>query len=107
MLQLKQPPTAFLCSSIAQATGVRKIAVEKNLMIGKDISIIAHDDMLHALRADSFDPPLTTTQSPIAEGGRRLVQLLVSGLTGDSTTVAQEVLPVDLIVRASTGPVAN
>jgi LacI family transcriptional regulator len=107
MLQLKQPPTAFLCSSIAQATGVRKIAVEKKLVIGKDISIIAHDDMLHALRADSFDPPLTTTQSPIAEGGRRLVQLLVSGLTGDSTTVAQEVLPVDLIVRASTGPVAN
>jgi LacI family transcriptional regulator len=104
LLALPNKPTAFLCSSIAQAIGVRRVLRENGLVIGRDVSIIAHDDMLDALRADAFEPALTTVQSSIAEGGRRLVEALINSLSGEAAQVSQEVLPVDLVVRASTGP---
>jgi LacI family transcriptional regulator len=107
LMALPNPPTAFLCSSIAQASGVRRMVVERGLVVGKDVSIIAHDDLLHEIRAETFDPPLTATQSSIGDAGKRLVELLVKRLTEDATPLAQEVWPVDLVVRASTGPVSG
>jgi LacI family transcriptional regulator len=104
VMEIANPPTAFLCSSIAQANGVRRVARERGLAIGKDISIIAHDDLLHEIRAETFDPPLTATQSSIGEAGKRLVELLVQRLTDNNSQIPQEVWPVDLVVRASTGP---
>lgn len=104
LLELPQAPTAFLCSSIAQALGVRRAAQDRGLAIGKDVSLIAHDDRLHEMRAENFDPPLTATQSSIGDAGKRLVELLITRLTDQSAPLAQEVWPVDLVVRASTGP---
>jgi LacI family transcriptional regulator len=98
-------PTAFLCSSIAQATGVQKAAAREGLVIGQHISLIAHDDRLQDIRAENFDPPLTATQSSIGDAGKRVVELLVTHLRDPSAALAQEVWPVDLVVRASTGPV--
>jgi LacI family transcriptional regulator len=75
-----QQPTAFLCSSIAQAAGVQKAARGHGLMVGADISLIAHDDRLHDIRAETFDPPLTATQSSIGDAGKRVVELLIAQL---------------------------
>jgi LacI family transcriptional regulator len=104
MLHAANPPTAFICSSISQALGVRRAAKEKGLVIGKDISLIAHDDRLHEIRAETFDPPLTATQSSIGEAGRRLVALLIAQLTEPTAAFVSEIWPVDLVVRESTGP---
>jgi LacI family transcriptional regulator len=97
-------PTAFLCSSIAQAMGVKRATTSQGLVIGKDISLIAHDDRLADIRAESFDPPLTATQSSIAAAGQRIVELMVGMLRDPKTSLPAEVWPVDLVVRASTGP---
>jgi LacI family transcriptional regulator len=75
------------------------------LIIGKDISVIAHDDLLHEIRAETFDPPLTATQSSIGDAGKRLVALLIAQLTEPTASFVNEVWPVDLVVRASTGPI--
>lgn len=99
-----QRPTAFLCSSIAQAMGVRRAVLRAGLAIGKDISLIAHDDRVADIRAESFDPPLTTTQSSIGAAGKRVVELLIQMLRAPSAPLPAEVWPVDLVVRASTGP---
>jgi LacI family transcriptional regulator len=107
LMSLPKPPTAFLCSSISQANGAGRVARESGLVVGKDVSIIAHDDMLHEIRAETFDPPLTSTQSSIAEAGKRLVELLVQSLTDSNALTPKEVWPVDLVVRASTGPLAS
>lgn len=106
MLEMPNPPTAFICSSISQALGVRRVAKDKGLVIGKDISLIAHDDRLLAIRAETFDPPLTATQSSIGDAGKRLVALLIAGLTEPAAAFPNEIWPVDLVVRASTGPAA-
>jgi LacI family transcriptional regulator len=97
-------PTAFLCSSISQALGVSRVVTARGLKVGKDISLIAHDDRLHEIRAENFDPPLTATQSSIGDAGKRLVELLITQLTDVTAPLAAEVWPVDLVVRASTGP---
>lgn len=97
-------PTAFLCSSLAQAMGVSHAAARAGLVIGKDVSLIAHDDRIADLRAESFDTPLTTTQSSIGAAGKRVVELLIRMLREPDAPLPQEVWPVDLVVRASTGP---
>ncbi len=103
-LALPERPTAFLCSSIAQALGVKRAVESKGLKIGSDISLIAHDDRLADIRAETFDPPLTATQSSIGAAGKRVVELAVAMLREPSTPLPSEVWPVDLVVRQSTGP---
>ncbi len=95
-------PTAILCSSIAQALGVQKAAREQGLLVGTDLSLIAHDDRLHDIRAETFDPPLTATQSSIGAAGRRVVELLIGHLRDPKAVMPAEIWPVDLVVRAST-----
>ena len=105
LLEHPAPPTAFLCSSIGQAAGVRRACSLRGLKVGEDVPLIAHDDRLHDLRAENFDPPLTTTQSPIGNAGRRIVELLVSMLRNPDAPLPAEIWPVDLVVRNSTpGP---
>jgi LacI family transcriptional regulator len=104
-LPIEQQPTAFICSALSQAQGVARIARERGLQIGRDLSLIAHDDRLHDFHAESFDPPLTATQSSIGDAGKRLVELLIAQLRDPKAKLVSEVWPVDLIVRASTCPV--
>ncbi len=103
-LSPKERPTAFLCSSLAQAIGVQKAAREAGLRIGSDVSLIAHDDRLPDIRAETFDPPLTATQSSIGAAGRRVVELVIGRLKDPKSSMPSEIWPVDLVVRASTGP---
>lgn len=104
-LPIGQRPTAFLCSSISQAMGVSRAVKQRGLVVGQDVSLIAHDDRLHEIKAETFDPPLTATQSPIGDAGKRVVELLINQLTDNTSAMAAEIWPVDLVVRASTGPV--
>lgn len=84
--------------------GVMRVAKAMGLIIGKDISLIAHDDRIADIRAESFDPPLTATQSSIGAAGKRVVELLIQQLRNPTEPLPSEVWPVDLVVRSSTGP---
>ena len=100
----RERPTAFLCSSISLATGVKRACTSQGLVIGRDIALIAHDDRLHDMGAENFDPPLTATQSSIGEAGRRIVELCVGMLRAPNAPLPAEIWPVDLVVRSSTMP---
>lgn len=104
LLARDEPPTAFLCSSLPQAVGATRACAEAGRRVGVDMALIAHDDRLHELRAENFDPPLTTTQSSIGDAGRRVVELAVDMLRNPGNPLPQEVWPVDLVVRKSTPP---
>jgi LacI family transcriptional regulator len=99
-------PSAFLCSSMALARGVKSAADKAGLVIGRDLALIAHDDCVHGMGAESFDPPLTATQSSIGDAGRRVVEICVAALRESEGDPVQEVWPVDLVVRESTMPAA-
>jgi LacI family transcriptional regulator len=104
MLADLEPPTAFLCSATLQALGITRAAAEAGLRIGKDVSIISHDDVLPHLLAENFAPPLTVTRSAMRDAAPILARMMIARMAGTPENQLQRTDKVDLIVRASTGP---
>ena len=70
--------------------------------VGKDISVVAHDDVLAHLNSAKFNPPLTVTLSPINDSSKPLAEKMKSLLDGKPIEELQTILPVELIRRSST-----
>jgi len=104
ILQMKERPTALLVSSMVVVSGAMRALHELRLEIGKDISLISHDDGLPFLNAEGLVPSLTTTTSSIRAAGSRVAELLLERIERPEGELPQELWNVDLIVRGSTGP---
>ncbi len=101
----EQPrPTAFLVSSMMLAFGCVRVLRTAGLALGSDVSLIAHDDVFPFLNADRMVPPLTTLRSPIRAAGTRVAEMVMDVLGGKAPEQLQELWPVELVIRASTGP---
>jgi len=98
-------PTAFLCASTLQALGVMRAARAQGLAVPEDISLIAHDDVFPHLRSENFATPLTVARVPIGSAGKAMAEMMIALIEGVPPGNLQYIAPIDLIVRASTGPV--
>ena len=97
LLARRPRPTALLAMSDELALGAVAAAADAGLSVPGDVAIVGFDDVPAA--ADAH-PALTTVRQPHREKGRRAAELLLRpGVAGD-----EHRLPVELIVRASTGP---
>lgn len=103
-LDRPDPPTAVLCSSTVLALGAVRAINQASLVIGSDISVIAHDDVLPMLKPENFSVPLTTTRSSLRAAGARIAKRLIGGILDRGDYPEQELWRAELIVRASTGP---
>lgn len=104
MLDGPNPPTAFLVSSIISALGVRRALEDRGLQMGRDVSIITHDDTLSYL-ANGVDVPIfTATRSSVREAGRLLSDMLLTRIKSQDAAAQTHLLEVELIVGRSTGP---
>ena len=103
MLMRPEPPTAILCSSLFIALGAIRAINRAGLVVGRDISLIAHDDVIPFLKPDNFSVPLTTTRSSIRKAGQRVAEHLIARLAAPDTPAPNEIWPVDLVVRDSIG----
>lgn len=83
------------------ALGIYRAARSFGLTIGKDISVIAHDDVISFLSADNMVPSLTATRSSMRAAGKRCADLLMDILDGRAATDIHELWPVELILRES------
>jgi DNA-binding LacI/PurR family transcriptional regulator len=92
-------PTALVATTDLLALGALRGARSLGLEPPADLSVVGFDDIPEAARSQ---PPLTTIRQPLVEkgsiAGDRLFALL------DGTAASDAVLPVELIVRESTGP---
>ena len=70
-------------------------AAELGIQVPRDVSVCGFDD-IPAAEATG----LTTVRQPIAERGRRVGELLIDPESRDR----QILLPIELIIRCSTGP---
>lgn len=104
LMAADQRPTAILCASTVTALGVVRSLNQKGLKIGRDVSLIAHDDVLPLLKPENFSVPLTTTRSSLREAGQRVGQRLMALIDGDQSFPRQELWSAQLILRESTGP---
>jgi LacI family transcriptional regulator len=97
-------PTAVLCASTVLALGAVRAISQAGLVLGRDISLIAHDDDLMLLKPENFIVPLTTTRSSLREAGRRIAERLIQTVAHpEAPTLPGELWIADLVVRASTG----
>jgi len=104
MLSLQHAPTAILCSSLISALGVRRAIEERGLVMGKDVSIITHDDALSYLQNGGDVPIFTATRSSVRDAGRALAQMLLATIAEPSLPLQTQLLEAELMVGTSTGP---
>jgi LacI family transcriptional regulator len=104
ILSLPKRPTALMLSSMLLVSGVIRACYELELTIGRDVSLIAHDDGLPFLNAEGLVPKLSTVRSSIREAGVRVAELLIAMINDPEAPLPHELWPVELIVRGSTGP---
>jgi LacI family transcriptional regulator len=106
MMERSPRPTAFLAGSMMTALGVFRAIRAAGLELGRDVSMIAHDDVFPYLNADTMVPPISTTRSPIRAAGTRVAELALEMLGGTPPDAIHELWPVELLLRQSTGPVS-
>ena len=104
MLEQTPRTTAFLAGSMMTAIGVFRAVRSRGLMLGKDVSMIAHDDVFPYLNADNMAPSMSTTRSSIRAAGNRVAELILHVLAGKPAADIHELWPVELVLRESTGP---
>ena len=103
-MEQRPRPTAFVAGSMMTALGVYRAARSMNLIVGEDISVIAHDDVFPYLTAENMSPSLSTTRSSIRAAGSRIADLILQMLSGREATDVRELWPVELILRETTRP---
>ncbi len=95
--------TALVCGNDMIAFGVIEAMKEHGLEPAKDISIVGYDNVEVRGSNPSKNPILTTIDNPITEVGERAAELLFYQIFNRSDQIIQELLPVRLIVRKTTG----
>lgn len=104
MLCSENAPTAFLASSMIIALGIRRAIEEAGLKMGKDVSVITHDDMLSYLTNGDTIPVFTSTRSSVRDAGAMTAQMLIDIINSNSKTPVNKLLEAELTVGGSTGP---
>ncbi|MDE9449209.1 substrate-binding domain-containing protein [Aliiroseovarius sp. Z3] len=102
---LAQPnaPTAILVSSMITAIGVRRGIEEMGLRMGRDVSLITHDDELSYFRNGADIPVYTATRSSVRDAGRKAAQMLID-IMQHRDSPREILLEADLTLGLSTGP---
>lgn len=106
-LALPEPPTAVLAGSMMSALGVMRAVRSAGLQLGRDMSLIAHDDVFNYINADNMVPTVSTTRSSMREAGVRIGDILLQMLAGRDVANHHEIWPVELVLRESTCPPPN
>lgn len=102
-LSLNPQPTALFAGNNFIAVGALKALKDSGLKVPEDISLVSFDDLPSAWMVEPF---LTIAAQPPYEMGCKATQLLLNRLKGEIPTDCQEIiLPIELIVRRSSGPV--
>ncbi|MEM6478931.1 MAG: substrate-binding domain-containing protein [Pseudomonadota bacterium] len=104
LLRAPAGPTAFLVSSVIVAIGVRRAVQEMGLVLGRDISVITHDDDLSYLRNGGEHPLFTATRSSVRDAGRMAAQMLLDQIAAPDAPLMTRLLEAPLLVGQSTGP---
>jgi DNA-binding LacI/PurR family transcriptional regulator len=89
---------AVFAANDLMAIGALQVLRESGREVPGDVAVVGFDDID---AASHTAPPLTTVAQDIDAMGRRLAELLLLQLAGD-TTPQREVIPTSLVVRTST-----
>lgn len=97
-------PTAIFCFNDSIASGVLDAFEERAIRVPDDISVIGFND---APQAAQTRPALTTVRQSTRLIGERAAQTMLGLIDGSLASGHHETVPVELILRASTGSVPS
>ena len=100
ILALRAPITAIVCGNDYLAAGALSALDRAGVAVPRDLSLISFNDNDFAAY---LHPPLTTVRLPIRAIGEHAGRYLAARLRGEAAASPPE-LPVELIVRDTTGP---
>lgn len=98
MLTMERRPTAIFAASDTQAMGVMDAARELDLDVPDELSVVGFDDV-----EMSECVGLTTVRQPLEDSGRRAAEILIEAIESPDRDVTCEQMPLELVVRESTG----
>ncbi len=90
-------PTAIICGSTLFAKGVYSALQMLELQVPKDVSVMAHDDVLPDAASPAFRPELTLTRSSIQDSWAPLAEFLAGAIAGKLVETQQRVAGFDFV----------
>lgn len=103
LLELAEPPTAFVVARDHLAQGVCRAVTEAGLTLGQDVSVIGFDDITW----QSEEIALTTFREPAYELGAQATEILAQQLENKDRSLVKQEIEAPLILRSSVGPPQN
>jgi LacI family transcriptional regulator len=100
-------PTAIICGNVRLARGVYQALSALGLSVPGDVSVVAHDDELPALRASAFFPALTVTKAPLRDSWEPLADCLAGAIAGKPLSELQRIGSFVFIERNSVADAPN
>lgn len=91
---------AVFVHSDLMAVGVLGAVEASGRRVPDDVAVVSCDDLSFAAY---LRPPLTTVRVPLRETGAQAVEMLLRRLSGEDVDVETVLLPVELVVRQSSG----
>ncbi len=101
LLDAAARPSAVICCNSLVAAGVYEVALGSGLSIPRDLSVVAHDDVLPQVQTETLDPPLSVTRLPLRDASDPLADLLVRRISGDPVESLQVTREPEVIERGS------
>jgi DNA-binding LacI/PurR family transcriptional regulator len=105
LLQLRDPPTAIFAFNDGMAIGVYHAASVAGRRVPQDLSVVGFDD--YSPLDQWLVPPLTTVRQPLADMGAAAARMVLDLAQGLPPRYKRLELATELIVRASTAPLAR
>jgi LacI family transcriptional regulator len=93
-------PEAVACANDQMAIGVFREFQRAGVRVPDAVAVTGFDDFCPS---QLVDPPLTTVRQPLRELGTLAAQRLLARIDGAALPLLAQVLPTELIVRASCG----
>jgi LacI family transcriptional regulator len=104
LLAKGKPFTAVLCANDRLALGAIEALRERNIRCPEQISVTGFNDMPFL---NLIQPKLTTIRIQQFGAGKAAANILLQLLNRTDTAPTETILPVELVVRNSTGPAPN
>jgi DNA-binding LacI/PurR family transcriptional regulator len=102
-LRARSDVTAIFVANDQMASGVLHALFEAGRRVPQDVSVVGFDGIPEG---EFFNPPLTTVQPDYTEIGRRSLHLLRSEIEAGRRAKIHEIIPAELMLRASTATAA-
>lgn len=102
LLARRRPFTAVVAANDLLALGIMDGLAGAGLECPRDYSLTGFNDLAFM---DKLTPPLTTVRVPFTEMGAQAARCLLDWISHARPTATRSMLPVELVVRGTTGPV--